>query len=133
MLLSLVAAVKLIYCISLIYFLLRNLNFFLFLYCNFCFKYLLALNFFLLLFKNKQFSRELFRFFFVFYINLTEVVVVFSLTEYCIFFDFLYFLSEQIYTTQLLFDFIENFFFDSNVAFQCFLVFIYSLIYLSVF
>ncbi len=132
MLLNLVAAVKLTYCISLIYFLLQNLNFFLFLCYNFCFKCLFALSFFLLLFKNRQFSRKLFRFFFVLYISLTEVIVVFSLTEYCIFLDFFYLFSGQTYTAQLLFDFIENIFFYSNIAFQRFLVFIYSLIYLSV-
>ncbi len=130
MLLNLVAAIKLIYCISLIYFLLRNLNFSLFLYRDFCFKCLFALNFFLLLFKNKQFSRKLFRFFFVLYISLTEVVVVFSLTEYYISLDFLYLLSGQTYTAQLLFDFIKNFSFDSNIAFQRFLAFVYNLIYL---
>ena len=130
MLLSLVAIVKLIYCISLIYFLSRNLNFFLFLCCNLCFKYLFVLNFFLLLFKNRQFSKELFKFFLVFYISLTEVVVVFILTKYCISFSFLYLFLKQIYTIQLLFNFIKNFFFDSSVAFQRFLAFIYNLIYL---
>ncbi len=48
-LLSLVAIVKLTYCISLICFLLRNLNFFLLLCCEFCFKRLSTLSFLLLL------------------------------------------------------------------------------------
>ena len=130
MLLSLVAAIKLIYCISLIYFLLKNLNFFLFCCCDFCFERLFILSFFLLLFENRQFSRKLFRFFLVLYISLTEIVVVFSLTEYYISFNFLYSFSEQTYIAQLLFNFIENFFFDSSIDFQRFLVFIYNLIYL---
>jgi len=49
MLLSLVAIIGLIYYISLVYSLLKNLNFFLFLYCNFRFKRLFALSFLLVL------------------------------------------------------------------------------------